>query len=148
MSSSSAAIISLIHCIDSRPCAYFMMNLTSNGHIKRRTALANRKAMPVAPSLIAMDAMHRHAKIPIAPVHASKRYSLSFRGLGISFSLAPGLIPEAVHSYLKIHFLPTELIVTYFMSKFCFFRGLPQGKRICYEHAGRRIWFEFLLSLH
>ena len=62
------------------------MNIISNGQIKRRTALANRKAMPVAPVSIARNAMHRHTKILIAAVYASKRYSLSFRGLGISFS--------------------------------------------------------------
>jgi hypothetical protein len=63
-----------------------MMKMTSNGQIKRRTALAKRKAMPMAPSLIARHTMQRHTIVLIAVVHITKRYSLSFRELGISLS--------------------------------------------------------------
>jgi len=63
-----------------------MMNITSNGQIKRRTALAKRKAMPMAPSLIARHTMHRHARVLIAAVHARKKDNLSFRRLNISSS--------------------------------------------------------------
>jgi len=76
-----------------------MMNITSKGQIKRRTALANRKAMPVAPSLIARNTMHRHTRMLIPVVHASKRYNLSIRGFGILFSdlffnITPALTPD------------------------------------------------------
>ena len=55
--------------------------------------------MPVAPALIARNAMHRHTRMLIAVVHASKRYSLSIRGLCILFSdlffnVTPALIPD------------------------------------------------------
>jgi hypothetical protein len=74
-----------------------MMNITSKGQIKRRTALANRKAMPVAPSLIARNTMHRHTRMLIPVVHASKRYNLSIRGFGILFyDLFFNLIPVFV----------------------------------------------------